>query len=360
MDRASDLAPGIDNAQFGGSGTLTVTQSTFSENAGGDGNDIDNRSYNDLDTGGTIATTVAGDLFGDRCGQSFDLSATWTDNGYNAGIDGSCENGGTGDVVSALVGTDVASLSGTPATVALTTGNPGIGLIPNPTSGLCPVTADESGTATPTGDLCDAGAVEDPNLSTQSITSTSTPPAVAVIGTHYTPTATAPGGAVLFSIDTSTTNASCTIASGVVTFAAVGTCVIDANQAGSSTYVAAAQVQQSISVVQSHTSTTNSSPPSVAPPPAGGVFTSADYGKPTSVTSTSSGEEISSSVGTPSGSLASVQVDVPGGAFATPTTVSVYPINTSSLKPPPGNSYILSFAVTWENGLVPLRIRTCP
>ncbi len=264
------LAPGIDNAQNGGSGTLTVTHSTFIGNSGGDGHDIDNRSYDDGEMSGTVATTVAGDLFGEGCGQSFDSNATWTDNGYNAGVDGSCENGGTGDVVSALVGSDVASLTGTPGTpgtLALTTGNPGIGLIPNPTPGLCPVISDESGAATPTGDLCDAGAVENPSLPTQNFTTT-----------------------------------------------------------------------------------TSSPPPAVAPPPTGGVLTGVDYGEPTSATSTSAGEEISLSVVTSTGLTADVHVDIPGGAFTTPTTISVYPINTSSLTPPAGNSYVLSFAVTWENG----------
>ena len=60
---------------------------------------------------------------------------------------------------------------------------------------------------------------------------------------------TASGGAsgnpVTFSIDPST-NGICSISGATVTFVAVGTCVIDANQAGNANYEAATQVQQSV------------------------------------------------------------------------------------------------------------------
>ena len=81
---------------------------------------------------------------------------------------------------------------------------------------------------------------------TQTITFTSTPPNPAVVGGTYTPTASggASGNPVTFSIDASA-QWSCSISGATVTFVAVGTCVIDANQAGNANYEAAPQVQQS-------------------------------------------------------------------------------------------------------------------
>ena len=80
----------------------------------------------------------------------------------------------------------------------------------------------------------------------QTVTFTSTAPAATVGGATYTPTATATSGlAVTITIDASST-AGCSIAGGVVSFTAAGSCVIDANQAGNTNYNAAAQVQQTV------------------------------------------------------------------------------------------------------------------
>jgi hypothetical protein len=63
----------------------------------------------------------------------------------------------------------------------------------------------------------------------------------------YTPTATATSGlSVTITLDSSSTG--CTLSGGSVTFTAAGTCVIDANQAGNGTWLAATQVQQTITV----------------------------------------------------------------------------------------------------------------
>ena len=96
-------------------------------------------------------------------------------------------------------------------------------------------------------------------LGTQVITFTSTPPASAVVGGTYPVTAGggASGNPVTFSIDPSA-NGSCSISGATVTFVAVGTCVIDANQAGNATYEAATQVQQSFAVVASGSQTSSS------------------------------------------------------------------------------------------------------
>ena len=99
------------------------------------------------------------------------------------------------------------------------------------------------------------------STTTQSITFTSTPPSPAVVGGTYTPTAT--GGPVTFSIDASS-KGSCSISGATVTFVAVGTCVIDANQAGAARYAAAPQVQQSFAVVGTQSIAFTSTRPSLA------------------------------------------------------------------------------------------------
>ena len=86
------------------------------------------------------------------------------------------------------------------------------------------------------------------NKGNQTISFTSANPSpVTVGGAPYTPTATATSGlAVAFTLDATSTG--CTLTAGVVNFTAVGTCKIDANQAGNGTWNAAPQVQQSITV----------------------------------------------------------------------------------------------------------------
>ncbi len=83
----------------------------------------------------------------------------------------------------------------------------------------------------------------------QTITFTSTPPASATVGgPTYTVTATASSGLpVTFTIDPSA-SAVCSISGSTVSFTGVGTCVIDANQAGDSNYDPAPQAQQSFGV----------------------------------------------------------------------------------------------------------------
>ncbi|HSS62584.1 MAG TPA: MBG domain-containing protein [Candidatus Limnocylindrales bacterium] len=81
----------------------------------------------------------------------------------------------------------------------------------------------------------------------QTISFTSPAPSPALFGGSYTPTALATSGLpVTLSLDAS--SAGCTLASGVVSLAGLGTCVIDANQAGDASYLAAPQVQQSFAI----------------------------------------------------------------------------------------------------------------
>jgi hypothetical protein len=115
--------------------------------------------------------------------------------------------------------------------------------------GTCVVTADQAGStyfeaaqqATQQFQVAKAS---------QTIHVTSTAPTDAVVGgPGYAPTATGGGSGnpVTFSID-ATTSTVCSISGGVVTYQHVGTCVVDADQAGNANYLAANTAQQSIAV----------------------------------------------------------------------------------------------------------------
>lgn len=102
-------------------------------------------------------------------------------------------------------------------------------------SDAAPATASSSGTIT---------------QAAQSITFTNSPPASPLIGSTYTVTATggASGNTIAFAVDPASTSG-CTVNSstGLVTLTVpAGTCIIDANQAGDTTYSAATQAQQSV------------------------------------------------------------------------------------------------------------------
>jgi len=78
-----------------------------------------------------------------------------------------------------------------------------------------------------------------------------TPPATGTVGGGTTLSATggASGNPVTFTVDPSSTLGSCSLSGAVLSYAAVGNCVIDANQAGNANYSAAAQVQQTVVIV---------------------------------------------------------------------------------------------------------------
>ena len=142
----------------GGTGTTTITGSTFSGNsASDDGTAIDNG-----DTGGKGSTVVVGaDIIAGFCNQ---LSGTWTDLGHNVAFSDSCFKGGREDVADTNVGSQLGPLAdngGATQTMILLSGNPASGLLANPTgNGLCPVAADQTGQPSPTGAPCNAGALQ--------------------------------------------------------------------------------------------------------------------------------------------------------------------------------------------------------
>ena len=86
-------------------------------------------------------------------------------------------------------------------------------------------------------------------VGSQTITFTSANPTPVTVGTTYTPVATATSGlTVTLTIDSTSTPEACSLSSGVVSFTGVGTCLVDADQAGNAHYSAAVQVQQSITI----------------------------------------------------------------------------------------------------------------
>ena len=84
----------------------------------------------------------------------------------------------------------------------------------------------------------------------QAITFTSTAPNPGHVGGTYTVTATGGGSGnpVTFSVGPGTTAGACTVSGSTVSFLAVGTCVVAANQAGNGTFDPAPQVTQTITV----------------------------------------------------------------------------------------------------------------
>jgi len=86
------------------------------------------------------------------------------------------------------------------------------------------------------------------NKDVQTLTFTSTPPVWPRIGGTYVVTATSTSHLVVaLTIDGGSTSI-CSISSGKVTFLKAGTCVIDANQAGNATFLAAPLIYQSFTV----------------------------------------------------------------------------------------------------------------
>jgi hypothetical protein len=82
--------------------------------------------------------------------------------------------------------------------------------------------------------------------SSQTISRTSTSPTSPIKSGTYTPTATASSSLIVSIAIASTSSGTCSISSGVVTFNAAGSCVIEYNQSGNSNYSAATQVIETL------------------------------------------------------------------------------------------------------------------
>jgi hypothetical protein len=136
----------------------------------------------------------------------------------------------------------------------------------------------------------------------QTISFTSTAPAAAVFGgPTYTVIATATSGLpVTFAIDASASSV-CSIAGSTVSFIGVGTCVVNANQAGNANYLAAAQVQQSFAVAKADQTISFTSSPPATPAVGGATYTVAatsTSGLPVAVTIDASASAVCTIAGT--------------------------------------------------------------
>ena len=110
-------------------------------------------------------------------------------------------------------------------------------------AGSCMITASQPGDAVwyKATDVPRTFAIAKGN---QTVTFTSANPTPVNVGATYTPTATATSGlAVTITLDLTSTGCSLAL-SGIVSFTAAGTCVINANQAGSADWKPAPQAQQ--------------------------------------------------------------------------------------------------------------------
>jgi hypothetical protein len=167
--------------------------------------------------------------------------------------------------------------------------------------------------------------------------SASKAPAAGSVHGSYTASATATSGDIV-AITLNSKSSGCTLSSGKVTFSAAGTCVVEFNDPGNSTFAAATEVTQTITVNGANTIVVSASP---ATGSAGGSYSpgaSATSGDAVarSLASTSSGCTLSSNTITfTSAGTCLVDFNDPGnGAFAPATqvrqSIKVYAANTIS------------------------------
>ncbi|MHB1988308.1 MAG: choice-of-anchor Q domain-containing protein [Acidimicrobiales bacterium] len=272
----ANLGGGIYNEN---EGTVTVTDSTISGNtaSAGGGGGIANNGY-PVSLAADVLATSGGVPSGGECSGV----GLFTDLGYNVADDTTCGFASTSTSISnSSAAEDLGPLQnngGPTQTIEPTFGNPAIGLIPNPTSGLCPTT-DQRGFTSAAGVACDAGSVQ---VASQTISFTG--PASGTIGGEATLSATGGGSGnpVVFSIDSSSGAGVCSVSGtdgSTVTFTGVGSCVIDANQAGNTDYLPAATVTFTVTVIDADLAITT--PANITTPATGANGATVDYTVPT-------------------------------------------------------------------------------
>ena len=210
----------------------------------------------DLDPDGT-RTPVGGDLADPR-GVAVDSAGTvYIADTRNDRVVAVAANGVQGNVGFGLSGPSAVAVGGDGTVYIADTGNGRV------------VTVAPDGTQTDIADATVAALAV--YLAGQSITFTSSVPDHAAVGGTYVAAAT--GGASDQPVVFSSTSPGCTVsATGAVSFTAVGTCLIAADQAGSVGYARAPRTEQSIEVVRgSQTVAFTSSVPSGAA--VGGTYT---------------------------------------------------------------------------------------
>jgi hypothetical protein len=123
------------------------------------------------------------------------------------------------------------------------------GVVSFTAAGTCVIAANQAGNGTWAAATQQQQAITI-NKKPQTVSFTSPNPSpVTALDPSYTPTATATSGLpVTITLDATSTG--CSLAAGVVSFTAGGTCVIDANQAGNGSWAAATQKQQAITITK--------------------------------------------------------------------------------------------------------------
>jgi hypothetical protein len=170
-------------------------------------------------------------------------------------------------------------------------------------AGTCTIEAQQAGSAA----FAAATAVEQsfaivaPSQSVQSINFTSSPPSAAAVGGSYTVSATASSGLpVSFSLGSGSTGV-CTLSGTTVSFVGSGTCRVDADQGGSTSYLAAPQAEQSFSVsLRAQSISFTSTPPAgaVVGDPSYAVAAAAGSGLTVTFTAASSSAGVCTVTGT--------------------------------------------------------------
>jgi hypothetical protein len=256
----SFTAPAI--GSVGGSATLTAT-------GGGSGNPV----VFSVDLfSGTGVCSVSGDTVSYTAAGSCEIDANQAGNAdYAAASQVSQAIYVMGIPQSISFTAPAAGAVGGSATLTATggaSGNPVVFSVdPSSGSGVCSVSGTNGATVSYlAGGDCVVDANQGGNASytaapevTQTITVNSvvqpqsisfTAPATGIVGGSTTLTATggASGNPVAFTVDPSSGTGVCSVTGNIVSYTAVGSCVIDANQAGDASYTAAPQVTQTITV----------------------------------------------------------------------------------------------------------------
>jgi len=178
-----------------------------------------------------------------------------------------------------------------------------------------------------------------------------TPPAAGSVRGSYTPSATATSGdKVVITLDATSTG--CSLTGGKVSFTTAGTCLVDFDDAGNTSFAAASRVQQSIKVYSANTITA-STPPAAGS--AGGSYSpsaTATSGDKVAITldATSTGCSLTGGkvAFTAAGTCLVDLNDAGNGAFAAASrvqqSIKVYSANTITASTPPaagsaGGSY---------------------
>jgi parallel beta-helix repeat protein len=233
--RSVNFVPAANASGTGFSFTYTAVDGTGAESAPA------NVTITVNEVAETTVTTVTSSANPSSFGQAVTFTATVTSDSGTP----------TGTVQFKVDGTNL----GTPVALA-----GGTATSPSTSSlgvGTHTVTAEYSGAGF---DPSSGSLIQTVNKASQTITFTSTAPTNPPVGGSYTVTATG-GGSGNPVVFTSATPSTCTVSGSTVSFVGLGTCTINANQAGNANYDAAPQVTQTMTVVKaSPTISTQASP----------------------------------------------------------------------------------------------------